>query len=200
MTRLLGLPVVAAVLCITAACSLWPAQPPAPQVHDFGLMPVAQDNAAIPVRLDSINAPVWLGTDAIHYRLLYYDDPTAFRSYADHRWAAPPAELLAARLQNLFSIGSMDKTGTRGSYLLSVSLLEFEQDFTTARDAHVQLELDVSMRRASDGQLVAQKRFMMSQPTTPNVQGAVSGLAQLADRTAADIADWAQTQVRKQVR
>ncbi|MGH8378701.1 MAG: ABC-type transport auxiliary lipoprotein family protein, partial [Gammaproteobacteria bacterium] len=110
MTRLLGLPSVAAILCVTAACSLWPAQPPAPQVHDFGPLPVSQDNAATPVRLDSVNAPVWLGTDAIHYRLLY-DDPTAFRGYADHRWAAPPAELLAARLQNLFSVGSMDKTG-----------------------------------------------------------------------------------------
>lgn len=199
MTRLLGLPLVAAILCVTAACSLWPAQPPTPQVHDFGPLRTLQDDAATPVRLDSINAPVWLGTDAIHYRVLY-DDPTAFRSYADHRWAAPPAELLAARLQNLFSISSMDKTGARGPYRLSANLLEFEQDFTTAHDAHVQLELDVSMRRSSDGQLVAQKRFVMSQPTTPDVQGAVSGLAQLADRAATDIAGWVQTQVRKQVR
>ncbi len=196
MTRILGFSAAVAVVCITAACSLWPAQVPAPQVHDFGPLPELRDNATIPVRLDTVTAPAWLTSDAIHYRLLYHD-PTAFRSYADHRWVGPPAELLAARLENLLSLGSVDNTGSHGPYVLSVTLLEFEQDFTTARDAHVLLELGVSMRRSNDGQIVAQRRFVMSQSTTPDVQGAISGLAQLADQTSAAIADWTRTQIHE---
>jgi len=196
MTRIVALPAAFAALCITAACSLWPSQPPLPQVHDFGPPPAANHMAVADLQLDAVMAPAWLASDAIHYRLLY-DDPTALRNYADHRWAAPPAELLAARLRYLLPLQPAGDTGARGIYVLSATLLEFEQDFSTAHEAHVRLELEVSMRRASDGQIIAAHRFVMTQSTTPDVQGAISGLAQLANRTAPAIADWAWTQVRE---
>ncbi|MGH8373512.1 MAG: ABC-type transport auxiliary lipoprotein family protein [Gammaproteobacteria bacterium] len=196
MKRMPGLSGIFIGVCITAACSLWPAQPPAPQVHDFGPPPVVNDHAAADFRLDSVRAPAWLANDNIHYRLVY-QDPTALRNYADHRWAAPPAELIAARLQDLLSVGSADYTGTHDAYVLRVNLLEFEQDFSTEHDAQVHLELDVSMRRSNDGQIIAQRRFVLSQATTPDVRGAISGLAQTAGRAAAAVSDWARTQAHE---
>ncbi|MGB9429165.1 MAG: ABC-type transport auxiliary lipoprotein family protein [Gammaproteobacteria bacterium] len=196
MRRAFGWPAIFAAVCIMAACSLWPAQVPLPQVHDFGPLPAVHDSDAARLSLNPITAPVWLASDAIHYRLLY-NDPTALRTYADHRWAAPPAELLAARLQYLLPLRSVGDTRAHSVYALNAALLEFEQDFNTPHDAHVRLVLEVSMQRSSDGQIIAERRFVMTQSISPDVQGAISGLAQLANRTAMAIADWARAQVHE---
>lgn len=196
MRRAFGWPAIFATVCITAACSLWPAQAPLPQVHDFGPLPAVHDSDAARLSLNPITAPVWLASDAIHYRLLY-NDPTALRTYADHRWAAPPAELLAARLQYLLPLRPVGDTRAHSVYALSAALLEFEQDFSTPHDAHARLVLEVSMQRSSDGQIIAERRFVMTQSISPDVQGAISGLAQLANRSAMAIADWARIQVRE---
>ena len=197
MTRIPGFASAVAVLCITAACSLWPAQPPAPQLHDFGPLPVLLKNqASAALTMVSATAPAWLAHDAIHYRLLY-DDRTALRSYADHRWAAPPADLLGARLEDMLALGSVDDSGSHSGYALSIELLEFEQDFTSVHDAQVHLELQVSLRRPGDGRVIAQRRFVMTQATSADVQGAISGLAQLADQASTAIAQWARTQTHE---
>jgi len=196
MRRILSRAGIFSATCLMAACSLWPAQPPLPQVHDFGPTPALDHKniAALQLNLDAVTAPAWLASDAIHYRLLY-DDPTAFRSYANHRWVTPPAELLTARIQYLLSQHAAADSNVRSVYMLSANLLEFEQDFGTAHAAQVSVAVIVSMRRSSDGQIIAAHQFVMMQSAAPDVHGAISGLAQLANRTAAEIVAWAQTQV-----
>ncbi len=196
MMRIPGWTASVVLLCLTTACSLWPAQPPAPQLHDFGPLPAQNEQTNTQAMALSVTAPVWLADDAIHYRLLY-DDPTALRSYANHRWAAPPGDLLAARIESLLADGSADHTGTYHAYVLGVRLLVFEQDFTTAHAAQVQLELEVSLTRTRDGQIIAQRRFVMSHSSPADVQGAVSGLAHTADQAAMAITDWARAQIRE---
>ncbi len=196
MRHIVGMPAIGVAVCLTAACSLWPAQPPRAQVHDFGPLPAVDHNAGSSLQVDAVIAPTWLSSDAIHYRLLY-NDPTALRQYADHRWAAPPADLLAARLGYLLPPQSVADGGIHNVYMLSANLLEFEQDFSSARGASVRLILEISLRRVGDGQIIAQHRFVMTQPATPDVQGAINALAHLADAAAASAVAWARTQVRE---
>jgi cholesterol transport system auxiliary component len=175
------------------ACSLLPAQAQLPQVHDFGPPPTADSSdPASPVQVGQVTAPAWLSDDAIHYRLLY-SDPTTLRSYADNRWASSPADLMDAGLRYLLSPGPGRASGD--AYVLDTQLLEFEQEFTTAHDAKVQLVLQATIRRTSDGQIVAEQRFEMDQVSTPDVQGAVTGLAQLAQKLQRAVADWAKGRV-----
>jgi cholesterol transport system auxiliary component len=196
MRRILGLAAMGVGVCLTVACSLWPAQPPLAQVHDFGPLAATDQNEETNVRVDAVVAPTWLSSDAIHYRLLY-NDPTALRQYAEHRWAAPPADLLAARLVYLLPPQPLGDGGLHKVYLLSTKLLEFEQDFSGAQNACVRVVLVVSLRRAGGGQIIAQRRLVMTQPATPDVQGAIDGLAQLADKAAAAAVEWARTQVHE---
>lgn len=196
MRHIVGLPAIGVAVCLTAACSLWPAQPPLAQVHDFGPLPAVDRNEGSNVRVDAVIAPTWLSSDSIHYRLLY-NDPTALRQYADHRWAAPPADLLAARLEYLLPLRPTGDSGVHKIYMLNANLLEFEQDFGSAHAAYVRLTLEISLRRSGDGRIIAQHRFIMTQPVTPNVQGAITGLAQLADGAAMAAVEWARTQIRQ---
>jgi cholesterol transport system auxiliary component len=193
MKRAIYLVAICGMFGALVGCSLLPAQAQLPQVHDFGPPPTL-DNAdpALPLRVEQTTAPAWLSDDAIHYRLLY-NDPTVFRSYADNRWASSPTELLNAGLRYTLLVG----TGRTpdDSYVLDTQLLQFEQEFSTAHEAKVQLVLQASIRRASDGQIVAVRRFEMEQTTTADVQGAVAGLAQLAQKSEQAVAGWAKDRV-----
>jgi len=196
MRHIIGLPAICVVVCLTAGCSLWPAQPLLAQVHDFGPLPAVDHDEGSNVRVDAVVAPTWLSNDSIHYRLLY-NDPTALRQYADHRWVAPPAELLTARLQYLLSQHPARDRNVQEGYTISATLFEFEQDFGSAHAAYVRLTLEISLRRSGDGHIIAQHRFVMTQPATPNVQGAITGLAQLADGAATVAVEWVRSQIHE---
>src|SRR5579859_7597078 len=124
-------------VCAISGCSVLPAQATQPQTHDFGPLPVPAGIAGM-VRVDRVSAPAWIDDGAIHYRLLY-SDPTSLRSYADHRWAAAPSDLLDLRLQALMGGRSSSGESAQPTRLLSVELMEFEQDFAAAKQASVQL-------------------------------------------------------------
>lgn len=170
--------------CMLGGCSVLPAQAAQVQAHDFGPLPAPGAAAAGLVRIDSVSAPAWIDDGAIHYRLLY-SDPTSLRSYADHRWVAAPSEMFRLRLQSL--LGSAARGPAR---LVSVELMEFEQDFSSAKQASVQLTAKLTLRKAADGQLLGEKQLVLSIPSTPDVQGAVTDLSKLAEQAAEQIAAW----------
>lgn len=188
--RLLG---IIGVLSTVAACNLLPAQAQLPQVHDFGLPPDVDSNAsALPLRIEPTTAPVWLADNAIHYRLLY-SDPTVFKSYADNRWASSPAELLDTGLRYALPTGA--GAGPGDSFVLETQLLQFEQVFSSSNESKVQLVLQATIRRASDGQIVSARRFQREERASADVRGAVFGLAQLGQRTEQEVVEWAKGQV-----
>lgn len=106
------------------ACSVLPASPPAPVVYDLG-PPGSQLKAG--VSLQSVDAPEWLDSTAMLYRI---GDPNRLQGYRDSRWAAAPSALLSARLQQRIS----PQGPTRA---LSVSLEVFEQRFMSAGASEV---------------------------------------------------------------
>lgn len=170
---------------LLAACSILPTPPPSPALHDFG-PPASVPTAAVPVEA-GVSAPAWLDDTAIYYRLMYAD-PTQLRAYADNRWLAPPAQLLQARLRGAFANGS-------AHCRLEVRLLDFEQVFDSAQSAHISLRAQASLRDLSNGTTVSEQMFTVTQSTSPDVQGAVSGDAQAANALLARLEQWVHAQL-----
>lgn len=171
-----------------AACSILPKPPPSPALHDFG-PPASAPGTAAPVEA-SVSAPAWLDDTAIYYRLLY-SDSTQLRAYADNRWLAPPAQLLQARLRGAFANGSPH-------YRLEVQLLDFEQIFDSAQSAHISLRVQASLRDMTNGTAVGEQMFTVTLPTSPDVQGGISGDARAADELIAQLVEWARVQLAGQ--
>src|ERR1700733_5978645 len=139
----------AAILLIAGAvsgCSVLPAQSSQPQTHDFGPLPAPNDGTTGRVQVGRISAPSWIDDGAIHYRLIY-SDPTSLRSYADHRWAAAPSDLLGLRLQTLLGGPSNSGRPAQPARILTIELMEFEQDFSSAQQASVRLTAKASLRK-----------------------------------------------------
>ena len=170
---------------LLAACSILPKPAPSPALHDFG-PPASVPAAAVPVEA-SVSAPAWLDDTAIYYRLMY-SDPTQLRAYADNRWLAPPAELLQTRLHAEFANGN-------AHYRLHVQLLDFEQVFDSAQSAHISLRAQASLLDLSKGTTVGERMFTVTQSTSPDVQGAVSGDAQAADELITQLTQWTRIQL-----
>lgn len=160
------------ILSLTsAACSVLPERPPQPALHDFGAGAVAAPAAWSSVEVD---APDWLQTDRLQYRLLYAN-PTELRAYALDRWVAPPPALLEQRL----------KSGRAGTgYRLRVELQAFEQVFDRPGSSHVTMRFRAETPTAD-------KTFQLDQPTaSPDAAGAVTAFAQLVDRAVAVLRAW----------
>lgn len=178
------------VLLLGACGSLLPTPPPAPALYDFGPPPAEMATSADgDVALAEVSAPAWFARNEIHYRLLY-SDPTQLRSYAQHRWVAPPAELCAARLRLL-----LGTTAAMPHYLLQLRLENFEQDFSSPSQAYVSFMLTAELRDAATGKRLAIHQFHATAPVSADVQGAVSGLSALANGTLAQVVNWARSTV-----
>src|SRR2546426_5873731 len=83
-----------------AGCSLAPAPGPVIANYDFGLPPEGRTTPVLrqPLLVHNVNAPGWLDSPLIYYRLTY-QDVTRPQAYADSRWVGSPAELFTNRLR-----------------------------------------------------------------------------------------------------
>ncbi|BBL71990.1 ABC-type transport auxiliary lipoprotein family protein [Methylogaea oryzae] len=165
---------------VLAACSLYPARPPAPSLHDFGPAPASAGAAANAVAVD---APPWLRSDRLRYRLLH-DDPTLVRAYALDAWLAPPPALLAQRLR---------AAAADTPYRLRLTLTDFEQVFDSPAAARVVLHLQASAETA-DGKPVDERPFRYALPCpSPDAKGAVTAYAAAVERAVQELGQWLKT-------
>ncbi len=169
------------VLLALSGCSLLPPHAAPPRYHDFG-PPVTEHVANTTLYLREVSAPAWLDNGAIHYRLLT-TDPTQLRAYATGRWIAAPSRLLAQRLRDQLPGSGLPHYGLR------VELERFEQDFDTTDHARAVMQIHAVITRA-DGAVVAVHEFTFSTPTTPDISGAITGLAALAQQATEAILAW----------
>ncbi|MDR3221842.1 MAG: ABC-type transport auxiliary lipoprotein family protein [Candidatus Accumulibacter sp.] len=113
-------------------------------VYDFGQPILAAANAeagrAGRLTLDVRAAP-WLDGPRIDYRLAY-GDPLRRSQYADSRWAAPPALLLAQQLRRQLGFAAADLAA---DCVLRVELQEFSQVFSAPRVSHGVLQGQISL-------------------------------------------------------
>lgn len=177
-----------------SGCTLLPEQPPPPMHHDFGPLSQSQHElvAAAPVglRLASVQAPIWLDTTEIHYRLLH-DDPTRLRAYAQNRWIAPPAALLEQRWREaLARFGPNIRTDGTPIYQLDIVVDRFEQVFDSTHSAYAVIGLRAVLMRSNHTGPVVERHFTVRRACDPQVQGAINALAMLADSTLEDVLRW----------
>lgn len=177
MNRLL----IAVLIILNTACSTT-SKPVA--LHDFGVTvgvrasPQPTDKTKADISVDS---PAWLANDCIHYRLLYAA-PTELRCYNLDKWIAPPAELFK---QQLLAGGQFAKQR------LMIHLLDFEQQFDTARQTRVVVNFVVDVYDVGSDRLLATQAFHLQQATaTADAAGAVVGFAHLTQQAGDKIQHW----------
>lgn len=147
-----------------------------PLDHDLGPLSTPQVSKA---KL-TLNAPVWLWDDKIHYRLLYRD-ASAVRYYPLDRWAAPLPALLERRLSGIDATRPL---------VLRLELTQFEQRLQAPDDAQALIELTANAYCGADDEPLASRWFHRTLGTTANVAGAVTGLGVLSDHLRSDIQAW----------
>lgn len=174
MSRLL----IAVLMMLNSACST---TAKTVALHDFGAAMNARATDS-KIKSDiSVDSPAWLANDCIQYRLLYAA-PTELRCYNMDKWIAPPAELFKQQL--LFS-------GQFSKHRLVIHLLDFEQQFDTARHTRVVLNVVVELYASDAERLLATQTFHLQQATaTPDATGAVAGFAHLTQQAGNQIQQW----------
>jgi cholesterol transport system auxiliary component len=174
--------------CGLAACRILPEPATAPRLHDLGPNRPANENprAHLPpgLVLDSVDGPASVRSTAVHYRFLF-EEPTRLRSYASVQWAAPPPALLEERLGQMLP-PSRAGSGGAPTRRLKVRLEAFEQQFSSPVNAEAYVEL----RATLEGSTFATTVIIQRRPTTPDVQGAVAGLAVVADQSMVKLLAW----------
>lgn len=186
-------------LASLAACTLGP-RPSSPITsYDFGLPAAAPEGVTFKTSylVPETDAPAWLATTAIAYRLTYAN-ASAWRAYADSRWTAPPAELLTQKLRRrLAAAGATvltDDASALSEYVLRVRLEEFAQVFETASQSRVAVSLSATLVRRRNGEraALAQQSFTTEEPTmTADAEGAALALAAASDRAISELLRWA---------
>jgi len=187
MNRLCG------ALCaiLLAACSLG-AQKDAPVTFDFGAPHAnsgAQKTISRTVLVHGIAAPVWLDTQAIVYRLNYQDGARQL-SYANSRWAAPPAALLTQRLRGeIAAVSSAGIVSVADSARLELE--DFSQVFDAADRSRVVVSARASIVNVGKRALLAQKNFSFERPAgSANAEGGVRALAAAGDELIGAVVTW----------
>jgi cholesterol transport system auxiliary component len=173
---------------------------PAPADHqlDFGLPPspaTPEPRLAGLFAQVQVLAPSWLEGTAIDYRLAY-ETPGELHGYALNHWVAPPAVLLAQRVQQRLA-GAMERAPPGLADLqLRVDLEEFTQVFDDPQSSHVALQARASLLDRRQRVLLATRRFDLQRPAPQaSAAGAAAGLREAADDFARELLAWARTAV-----
>lgn len=189
------------LVILLAGCTLTPKAPAPASVYDLGPVPVtAPESARFPsaiIRITDISAPVWLDTEAIHYRLAYYD-PARIYTYANSRWVAPPAKLLTEYLGQYFADHHVSPppdnskhNHTPANHLLQIDLDEFMQVFDTQNSSRVVIRLRAFLYAPGMRQPAAQRSFAIAQPAqTADAAGAVAAFVLASDNLRNELVQW----------
>ncbi len=163
--------------------------------YDFGPAPSKGPAPVLrhPLLIYDVNAPAWLDSQFIYYRLAYQDAARP-QAYADSRWVSSPAELIAARVRGrLAGSGKAGivhpADGNRASYALRIELGEFTQVF----DAPGQSKAVVRVRASVLGKsaLIAQQSFSVERrAASPDAEGGVRALIEASDEAVDRLVAW----------
>ncbi|MGH8719554.1 MAG: ABC-type transport auxiliary lipoprotein family protein [Burkholderiales bacterium] len=192
-------------LMALAGCAFTP-PPPAPNAF-YDLGPVPSNKPSSPridalLLLEPVQAPSWLQSNAIVYRLAYGENARQ-QSYAQSYWVGTPPDLFTARLTRQLA-GVANKgivsSGQRipADFSLRVELTEFVHVFDSPQSSRGVVELRATLIDRNPRALIAQKSFTVSRPApAPDASGAVQALSDATDEAIVEIADWIVTTLRK---
>jgi len=141
------------------------------------------------LRQIEVQAPSWLDTPAMQYRLSYADR-TRREAYAASSWAAPPAQLLEHKLRQRLSGGTGSMPVQAGGCRLRVDLDEFVQDFARPENSQAIIEARVSLLAPRSDSLLARQHFRVVQPAGGDAPSGVVAMESAARRFGDEIENW----------
>ena len=162
--------------------------------YDFGPLPA---NAAVartlpPISIADINAPAWLDSPLMFYRLSYANQQQT-RPYAGSRWSMPPSQLFGQRLKaRIAQAGGVVLAAGDGALNMPVLRIDTDdmiQNFDSSSHSTAQLSMRVSL--FSGRSLLAQKTFgRQIAATSADAAGGAAAMAAASDALIGDIIDW----------
>jgi cholesterol transport system auxiliary component len=183
--------------CLALLACACVARRPLPVRYDLDGTPIrtnSQSRLNAMINVAPIQAPSWLRSTALVYRL-YYETPAKLRAYSQSEWTAPPGEMLTLRLRELISEINDGFTLTRpsqdaSSYRLEVTLENFTQIFASLDHSQCVVTLNATVVQPGE-RVVAQQTFH-AEASAPSADaaGAVTGLVAAADADFQQILQW----------
>lgn len=156
-------------------------------VYDFGPQAVALVGPrSAPVALE-VQAPLWLDTAGIQYRLSY-QDAARLREYTLARWAAPLPQLLRQGLQQRLALVPVGQVRSR--CVLRVELQEFSQEFNSPAASAVRLQARLHWLDARRSAVASRDLALTAAAPTADAQGGVQGFLTVFGQLTAAIRDW----------
>lgn len=139
------------------------------------------------LRLAELQAPAWLNTTAMQYRLSYVE-PHQRHVFAQSRWAAPPAEMLEQVIarQSRVSRGRYES----GGCYLHVRLDEFIQTFDAPEQSHAVLEVSAVLLAPRTRQVLDRHDFQFSIPAGSDARSGVSGFVVATGKLTQGLEEW----------
>jgi len=177
MSRSYFLPII--WLLSATACNVRPQYIPA-AIHDLGV-PLVRQNQNPKWTVNRIDAPVWLWSEQIRYRLIYADS-SRLRSYSLTRWVAPPPSMLEHFLEG---------NGMQTDYMLNIQLLNFEQRFNAPGKAQVVMDFTAEAILTENKKTRYKQDFHLQKIcSSADAAGAVAGFGELARLSSTRIQEW----------
>jgi len=159
-----------------------------PARYDFGDLAGTWAASRLPIAAVDVQAASWLDGPAMYFRLAYAE-PLRRQSYAESRWAAPPAELLEAFLKRRIVFGQPDFKGA--GCRLQLVLAELEQRFDEPQKSHTALEVRVRLSPSQGADLLSQRAFLIERPApAADARGGVAAAREAVQALADDLGHW----------
>lgn len=156
--------------------------------YDLGRLAGSWGGSRVPVAAVEVRAASWLAGPAMHFRLAY-SEPLRRQSYAESRWAAPPAELLEAFLARRILFGQPD-SGARGCRLQLV-LDELEQRFDDPQNSTLVLDVRATLTPARGGEVLSKRAFQIHKAAAaPTASAGVAAAGEAARALADELGRW----------
>ena len=198
--RLFKLSIAAMLFSLISGCAV---QSPPPVAHyDFGSPAQAAQSIthrpeAPAMRIAGIEAPSWLNSPFMHYRL-DYESGQQIRPYANSQWVMPPTDLFAHHLKTrMTQAGNIilpDTDSHAAAFTIRLEMLDFIQRFTQADRSQARIAIRATLFGPQAA--VAQKTFVQVQPApTPDAPGGAQALATASDALISDLLAWLQVRI-----
>lgn len=174
---------------LLAGCAALGAPPAAQTVFDLDMPDaVVLEAGKRPVAVE-LRAPSWLASSAMQYRLRYAE-PQRRLAYAESRWVAPPAEMLALALDRTLLTSGSAGSGCR----LRVHLDEWIQVFHDPARSDVRIAVRASLLPVRGETPVTGRNFTVEAATpTADAAGGAAAAQQALQRLVSELAGWLMT-------
>jgi cholesterol transport system auxiliary component len=155
----------------------------------------AWSGARIPIATVDVQSASWLANQSMHFRLAYAE-PLRRQSYAESRWAAPPAELLERVLRRRVVFGQPDFSGS--GCRLHLVLDELEQRFDDAQASRIVLEVRAVLTPVRGADILSKRAFLIQRPAAAaTARGGVAAARDAVQGLADELGVWLDETARE---